>query len=497
MFVSLSGKESQVFKDVITIGYGPKYTKNVFAVAKCLCVVLFWILLPEAMVAQLDSVVVRPVEVYDVLVNPGMGITTFQRFNGQALNPPYTWSEEGPTEKLVDVKVKPDFPPTSVSYCRWVWDVIEPKRGEFHWEIIDLALQEAREHGQTLAIRLMPYTDKHALPDWYRNSGARRANKPSDKDGSIWQPDYTDPLFLKYWGELVDEAGKRYDGNPFLDSVDISSIGYWGEGWSPYMPEFSYQQQLMDIWFAAFHETPLLMNFDEQRALAYGTQHGGGWRLDCLGDLRHFSDNPNFQPEMLDVYPQQIVRAGIQEVWQRSPVSLETCGTPAEWKRDGFDVDYILAQALRWHVSTVNVKSSPIPPEWKMQFDDFQKKMGYRFILRRFEYPRVVKAGQTMRVHMWWLNGGVAPIYREYRLAVELQSSGGRASANVPVDIRKWLPGDSVFDGPLYVSENLKPGRYKVRVAMLDPRTDKPAIQFAIQGRQPDGWYELGEIEVQ
>ena len=111
--------------------------------------------------AQSGSVVVRPKEIQDLLVNPGMGITTFQRFNGQALNPPLTWSEEGPTEKLVDSEQKPEFPPTSVSYCRWVWDVIEPKHGEFHWEIIDLALREAREHGQTLAIRLMPYTDKH------------------------------------------------------------------------------------------------------------------------------------------------------------------------------------------------------------------------------------------------------------------------------------------------------------------------------------------------
>ena len=107
----------------------------------------------------------------------------------------------------------------------------------------------------------MPYTDKHALPDWYRNSGARRANKPSDKDGSIWQPDYTDPIFLKYWGELVAEAGKRYDGNPFLDSVDISSIGYWGEGWSPYMPEFSYQQQLTDIWFARISRNAIADEF--------------------------------------------------------------------------------------------------------------------------------------------------------------------------------------------------------------------------------------------
>ena len=32
--------------------------------------------------AQRDTVIVRPVPINDVLQNPGMGITTFQRFNG-------------------------------------------------------------------------------------------------------------------------------------------------------------------------------------------------------------------------------------------------------------------------------------------------------------------------------------------------------------------------------------------------------------------------------
>ena len=64
-------------------------------------------------------------------------------------------------------------------------------------------------------------------------------------------------------------AGKRYDGNPYFDSVDISSVGYWGEGWSPYMPFFSFQKPLIDIWLNAFHHTTLLMNFDQLQALAY------------------------------------------------------------------------------------------------------------------------------------------------------------------------------------------------------------------------------------
>jgi Domain of unknown function (DUF4832) len=443
-----------------------------------------------------NVIVVRPQEIQDVLVNPGMGITTFQRFNGQALNPVLTWSERGPETKLEDPATKPDFPETTIAYLRWYWDTLEPEPGKFRWDIIDLALAEARKHNQTLAIRLMPYSNQDPLPAWYRDSGARRANKAEDKDGKIWQPDFTDPLFLKYWGELVAEAGKRYDGNPTLDSVDISSVGYWGEGWSNYMPPFSNQQALIDIWLRAFTKTTLLMNFDEPEALTYGTQHGAGWRLDCLGDMRP-GPGPYIQAEMLEIYPQQVVRSGVQDVWQHSPVSLESCGTPGSWKKDGYDVDYILDQALRWHVSSVNVKSSPIPVEWKSNFEAFERKMGYRFILRRFEYARTVNAGDMMPVHMWWLNAGVAPIYREYPLAIELRSQHDSAVIRVPVDTRKWLPGDAVFDGTLFVPANLPAGSYDVRVGMIDPLTGAAAIRLAIEGRESDGWYKLGSLQVE
>jgi hypothetical protein len=438
--------------------------------------------------AQKDTVVVRPVEIDDVLVNPGMGITTFQRFNGQALNPPFEWSERGPVAVLPEAAEKPDFPDTSIAYLRWYWSALEPEPGKFRWEIIDLALQEARKHRQTLQIRLMPYSDRDPLPGWYRDSGARRANKPADKDGNIWQPDFSDPLYLKYWGALVAEAGKRYDGNPSLEGVDISSVGYWGEGWSEYMPAFSAQQPLIDIWLKSFRKTTLLMNFDQPQALAYGTQHGAGWRLDCLGDMR-----AKF-PEMLDIYPQQVVRTGIQNVWQHAPVSLETCGTPSTWKRDGFDVTYILDQALRWHISSLNVKSSPIPPEWKKQFEDFERHMGYRFILRRLEYPATVKPGTSMPISMWWLNAGVAPIYKEYWLVVELRSEKKTTVLRIPADLTKWLPGDAVVDTSLSIPQDLPPGTYHFRVALLDPRTSQPAVLLAIKGRQPDGWYDFGSV---
>jgi hypothetical protein len=79
---------------------------------------------------------------------------------------------------------------------------------------------------------------------------------------------------------------------------------------------------------------------------------------------------------------------------------------------------------------------------------------------------------------------------------MELRSTKSSLIIPIAVDVRKWLPGDVVFDGSVYLPENLADGSYDVRIAMLDPRTGKPAIRFAIEGRQEDGWYLAGSLTV-
>jgi hypothetical protein len=452
--------------------------------------VLVLLVFSAAAFAQSSPVIIRPKEVHDVLVNPGIGIQTFQRFRGQAIYPTLRWSEVGPEAAVADATGPVDFPESSVAYLRWFWWQLEPEQGKYRWNILDSALEEGRKHGQTVNIRLMPYDQGNPLPEWYRNSGARRANKASDKDGAIWSPDSDDPAYFKHWSALVLEAGRRYDGHPWLDTVDISTVGYWGEGWGPYLPAWEVQKALIDVFFKAFTKTPLLMNFDEFDALVYGCSRGAGWRLDCWGDMGRPGRNWS---HMFDMYPQQIARGGLEDVWRKAPVSLEVCGTPGSWKQWGFDLKPIFDQALRWHASTVNLKSTKIPDEWKADFVEFQKKLGYRYTLRRIEYPQRVQAGTMAPVKMWWFNAGIAPVYRDYELALRI----GQAKIPVPVDIRRWLPGDAVFEGTLYVDDAITAGSHKLSVAMLDRRTGKPAIQLAQEGRQPDGWYDLGTIVVE
>src|SRR5258708_12230650 len=86
---------------------------------------------------QNETVVIRPEPIDEVIVNPGMGITTFQRFNGQPLNQGLQWSEAGPTAKQSGDSARSVFPDTSVASCRWFWTELQPPADPTRWEIID------------------------------------------------------------------------------------------------------------------------------------------------------------------------------------------------------------------------------------------------------------------------------------------------------------------------------------------------------------------------
>src|SRR3954447_13839952 len=96
------------------------------------------------------TVIVRPVEIDEVLVNPEMGIQTFQRSNGDPINPGARWSEAGPSAVPEPAPGKPDFPESAIAYYRWFWSQIEPKPGEYDWRAIDLALARANTQKQTV-----------------------------------------------------------------------------------------------------------------------------------------------------------------------------------------------------------------------------------------------------------------------------------------------------------------------------------------------------------
>jgi len=251
---------------------------------------------------------------------------------------------------------------------------------------------------------------------------------------------------------------------------------------------------LLDCYLDSFRRTPLVLQLKDERATRYAlSKRPVGWRVDCLGDMGGFSKTWS---HMNDYYPQELIRTGMQDAWRRAPVTMEACWVMQYWKNQGWDIDHIIDESLKWHISSFNAKSSAVPADWWPQVTRWLKKMGYRFVLRKFTYPAGVKCGDKLSFTSWWENKGVAPCYRNFPLAIRLKRDQRAEVLLTDADITSWLPGDNLFDSFVTVPADVPPGQYDLQIALLDPQTRQPKVALAIAGRAEDGWYTLGKIDV-
>ncbi|HUX97388.1 MAG TPA: DUF4832 domain-containing protein [Bacteroidales bacterium] len=461
--------------------------------------------------------IVKPVEIHDVLNNPGIGFMTFQRFNGDKLNDGMGWTEGYPIvyQDFNGSLINKDHPQTSIAYFRVYWNFVEPEQGQYNWAMIDKALKTAAERGQTLMLRIPPYNSEVDVPGWYRKIVGREVPSKIAK----WRVDHEDPNYLKYYGGMIRALGERYDGHPDLESVDVSLVGYWGEGEGTHLLTEQTRVALINVYLDNFNKTfltfqPLNGDAPDAGVLVKNTniaafwpdgRNNGtgpqmrhlGWRLDCLGDMGFWPD----WNHMTDIYPRDIVKSGMNEAWKKAPVTMEICGTFLRWlekeKYNKDTVKYIFEQALKWHISSFNAKSSAVPEIYSPLVNEWLNKMGYRFVLRRFTYPSSVKLQGQLPITSWWENKGVAPIYKDYKFAVRLKNEKETKILVTSAYLPDWFPGDIVHDEILYVPHDMQAGNYKIEIAIVSPVSFEPRVKLAISGANDDGWYYIGDIMIQ
>ncbi|OFX33706.1 MAG: hypothetical protein A2W92_04480 [Bacteroidetes bacterium GWA2_42_15] len=203
---------------------------------------------------------------------------------------------------------------------------------------------------------------------------------------------------------------------------------------------------------------------------------------------------------MNDFYPREIINCNVQEDWNKSHISFEICGTFLSWrdkqKYNREQVQYIFDQSLKWHISSFNAKSSPVPEEWQDLVDEWLRKMGYRYLLRRFTYPEAVQQNGKLVFTTWWENKGVAPCYKDYTMAIRLKTTGREEVFVTDANVKEWLPGDIVYDNAIFIPSNFPLGACDVQVAIVDKIKHEPRVNLAIEGKNSDGWYQLGKISI-
>jgi hypothetical protein len=424
-----------------------------------------------------SPVVVRFHETDALFRNPGRGWMAFERLPPKTPRLPY-----------------------AVGYFRLDWYQVEPGEGKFDWSLIDEAIAAWKPLGARIAFRIMTANAHspgvYCAPKWLFDTGCRGfaytdgAKDASGRDIARIEPDYADPVYLRHYLALVAQLGKRYDGDPNIEFLDIGGYGIWSEWHTKHEVSTDIRRTIADACLTAFKKTPLVMMSDDADTLAYALPRGAGVRRDGVGSPWH-EQNWIGSPKYAAV-------AGFADAWKTAPVVFEWHGNYDQIVSRGWSFDRAVQFMLRNHVTYINDNLQAVPAARMPDLEKLARLAGYRFVLRELRHDPVVRRGAALTVAMQWANVGVGRLYRSYPLSLARLDERGTPVCQVQAkaDPRGWLPGAITISESLPIPATVAPGVYSLALALIDPQTGKPAIQLAIDAPEAQRLYRVSRVTV-
>lgn len=388
-------------------------------------------------------------------------------------------------------KLAPDqktwnHPDSGLSYAGASWNTLEPREGVYDWTSLDEKLARAGTLGCNAVVRCSPYSLTEDIPSWLREK------YPEDPEFPFWRIDPNTTEYAYDWARFIRAFAARYDGHPLISSVDMALCGAWGEGGGSEFVEEEKLDQIIRAYCEGFQKTPLqcLLHDPVSVGAIQKYRKNVGFRVDCLGDMGGFHGKE--WSHMQDYYPMNIENFHMHDAWEKGPVLFEACWHMNDWYLAGWDIDYIIEESLKWHISSYNGKQSTVPEAWKDQVAAWVKKMGYRLELRRA--CAGVENGRLL-VKLLWCNTGAAPCYEQYPVVLQLKNERHQQSWYLPEDIRSWLPDeDHLIQAALPLEAPA--GRYELSLGIDTQIPQIGMLHLAIEGRNEAGFYPLGILDV-
>lgn len=471
------------------------------------------------------------------LINPGMGFCEYA-YAGRLWN----YGCKTPAWDALDW-----FPGCSTVYLRLLWSDLEPKEGEYRWDILDRYSQAWAATGKKLALRVICCNQtKNACPDFVREAGAKGIWFKYEENGAEndyperWEPEFDDPVFLEKFGNFLKVFADRYDGNPNVAFVDVGSFGLYGEGHSIYLtsirrtdPErFNRMARIhLDMWRNAMPNTYLMVSDDiggsvnkdpDHPNMAYARELGIGFRDDSI-----FCNLNNFWYH----------GGWAQRFALETPVMVETGHLPQldyGGKLDEvFTEENVMKCVEEYRASYFSIHDYPAIhlKRFRSIIEKVNMRLGYRIVPEEISYPAVVTVDEPVVISSRWHNAGVAPCYGGGRIAWMLLDKKGNVCWNwvdESFDVKELAPTiggavkpssikSTVFFGhndivpdpdvcltwskgtpgrdPGACFRMLVPGTYTLCFAITD-KIGVPTIAVPVKGDDSRRIYPVGKIKV-
>lgn len=205
----------------------------------------------------------------------------------------------------------------------------------------------------------------------------------------------------------------------------------------------------------------------------------------------------------------------MQSHWKKAKLYGEWGSTDGSIKKfpGGMTTEEAIKHAISLHASTLGwlLVGDPLETVRESEthetlLDYFQKRCGYRLVLRKASFPKSVKPGGTLGLQQEWAQIGSARMYDRFYLRAYLvgQKRDYPLSVDKTFDATPWSNDgqrhrvSSLFNVPKGIAR----GKYELRIALVDPVNGKPAVNLAIEGKDvanPNrfGRYRLGSVTVQ
>jgi hypothetical protein len=404
--------------------------------------------------------------------------------------------------------------PSPDSYQRYNWRDLEPARDRYDFSVIDRDLEEAVAQGRKLGfrVRAMVHMDGAVVPDYVRGVTEKGWWGDANGDGrnDTYVPDWNDPEFLERMFKLVRKLGEKYNNHPHISFVDVGLYGNWGE-WHlwPFTDTYprangaqlateTTQQRMINSVAQAFPDTQVIIGSELPRPLVYAltTYPTMGWRRDSLGDP-HFTEGAGWRALKENPTHWKLVT----ERWKTAPVIVEFISPNDQSDPKSFQL--ARQQVKDYHISMVSngnmLDWDSLSQTGKDTVRMLGKEAGYRFELDSLSFATQPRLGGTVEVESVWSNVGNAPVYENWQVWLQLRTPGTstvRWETELDVNLRTFLPGSITVRDSVLMPTSLSTGTYDVAVQIRDPRTIRKPLALAITGKQGDGSYLLGQVQL-
>lgn len=412
------------------------------------------------------------------------------------------------------------FPGLNHLYLRIDWADIQPEPDVFNWDKIYSVIDEWSKKGYTFSFRICCNEtwpiQCFAAPEWLYDMGCgggfyKRGDKggvPTDKNGGgTWEPDYADPIFLKYLEKLIQEFAARFDGDPRIEYIDIGSYGNWGEGHTYFGSKRSFGLETLTT-HALLHakyikKTPVLVN-DDFIMQMYGAPESDKLRLQglCMSlgfgirddsvlvgswDYRKYHNVEN--PELFRAFS------------ENAPSNIELAHY-SHYTRDQAKAGLRIIEAARECRATF-MGFHGYPDEWLKDnyyvTEYLANRLGYWYFINSIAIDEYAYPGCMTLTEIEWENCGFAPCYTKFLLELKYSSAETNNEYIFAVpefDNRKFLEGHKYCERYfLRLPDDISAGKYIVSLRLTDT-SDERRVLLAIKKEQmdKDGFYALAEI---